>query len=164
MDANIFIDSWNDFYPIRRFPTLWAELPKYKQYMVLIKSVYDQIDLISATDKKMAQKEKDKKYPLRAWMVKNQLNSTAVDADVEKLSLSLEKKYEIREKGEGVDQVDITLIAYAKKNKKIVVTFEKKQTQLPKYRYRYRIPLICEEEQVRCINFIEFLDDFEVRI
>ena len=36
--------------------------------------------------------------------------------------------------------------------------------QKPKQKYNYKIPLICEEEKVRCIDFIEMLEELKVII
>ena len=47
---------------------------------------------------------------------------------------------------------------------KKLVTEEKKQTETPKERSSYKIPLVCQEESVRCVNFIEFLQENKVVI
>jgi len=56
------------------------------------------------------------------------------------------------------------LIAYAKKMKKIVVTFEAKQEQKPDKKNKYKIPLICKEQNVECITFMEMIRRLGIRI
>ncbi len=65
----------------------------------------------------------------------------------------------IRTQSKGVSQKDLTLIAYAKRNNKTVVTFEKKQVQKPKEKYKFKIPLVCKDQNVECIDFVEMIKE-----
>lgn len=58
---------------------------------------------------------------------------------------------------------DITLIAYAMVTGKTVVTFEGEQPQKPGKKCNYKIPLICHEQSVECINFVAMLDRLGIR-
>lgn len=127
VDANIFIASWNVYYPKKIFPSLWDELAEHKAKIILIKQIYDEIDPISDNDKRKSQNEKRKKYPLRMWLIENRLTETSIDSRVEKLSLELEEKYETDKDSRGANQQDIKLIAYAKMGNNPVVTFEKQK-------------------------------------
>ena len=91
--------------------------------------------------------------------------SIPIDDTTEKLSLKLEEKYQITGQSKGVDQEDITLIAYSKRKNKIVVTLEAKQDKNPsRKKYNYKIPLVCSEEKVPCTNFVEMIDDLGIVI
>jgi predicted nuclease of predicted toxin-antitoxin system len=76
---------------------------------------------------------------------------------VQKKSLFLEREYKTTDGPKGASKNDIALIAYAQSNDKIVVTLESEQKQKPKEKSTYKIPLICAEQNVKCINFIEML-------
>ena len=164
IDASAIIFAWYEGYPKDVFPSLWPQLAEHRIDMAVIKPIYEQIDFISQADKGKPELEKKKKYPLRKWMVDNGFESIDIDGRVEVLSLRLEKEYQIREKSRGADGKDIKLIAYAKINNKIVVTEEGKQREKPKKKWNYKIPLICDEKEVECINCIEMIRRLGIRI
>lgn len=97
-------------------------------------------------------------------MTENGFTETPINDEVEKLSLELEQKYEIDNTSTGANQADIKLIAYAKLENKPVVTFEKMQTSKPDSKTSYKIPLICKEEEVDCLSFVEMLDRLGIKI
>lgn len=164
IDANIFITAWNVSHPMDVFPGLWRKLAVHRTDMVLIKPIYDQIDPLSPADKNKTAHEKRDKYPLRTWMIDNHFTIAPIDESVERFSLSLERTYEVRDRSGGVDENDIKLIAYAKVNDKIVVTTEEKQPNEPKKKYNYKIPLVCDEQDVQCIDFVEMLRRLNIQI
>lgn len=164
VDASAIIAAWVTRYPEDVFPSLWLQLAEHRTDMALIKPIYDQIDPMSQADKGKPELEKRKKYPLRMWMVDNEFESIPIDGRVEELSLRLEKEYQVREESKGADGKDIKLIAYAKINNKIVVTEEGKQKENPVKKHNYKIPLICDEKEVECINFIEMIRRLGIRI
>ena len=151
LDANVFITCWNDTYPINIFPSLWEQLAQHQSDIILIEPIYDQIIV--------------KKDPLTKWLKENHFFSIPIDYETDKLSLKWEKEYQIRERSKGVNQQDITLIAYAKRKNKIVVTLEGKQDKDPsRKKYNYKIPLVCSDKKVPCINFVKMIDDFGIVI
>ena len=164
LDANIFITAWNSGYPIRVFLSLWEQLAHCRNDLVLIKPVFDEIDPISSADKKLPKEKKIEKYPLRVWMIENHFDAEPITDEINAVSLELEKEYETNNDPKGANQNDITLIAYAKVKEKIVVTFEEAQPQKPGKKKNYRIPLICDEQGVECINFVAMLDRLGIRI
>ncbi len=164
VDANIFIASWNSHYPIRIMPSLWEKIANHRDSIILIKPIFDEIDPVSPTDKKLPQTEKDNKYPLRMWLEGNNFDGTAIDDETKRTSLELGKIYQTDEISKGASQNDVTLIAYAKIKNEAVVTFEAKQKQVPDRKSNYKIPLICEENDVECINFIEMLGNLGIKI
>lgn len=150
LDANIFIDPWERDYPPSVFPTLWKKISECKEKFIVIKNIFDEIDPPSLS---MKTEEARKKHPLRAWLINNQINYVQVPRGVENTSLLLERKYQIQpDVGKGANQNDIILIAYAKEHQKTVVTLESKQASLPGKKCNYKIPLICSQEKVECIN------------
>lgn len=164
IDASAIIFAWYEGYPKDVFPSLWSQLAEHRTNMALIKPIYDQIDPISQADKVKSALENRKKHPLRMWMADNGFKSIGIDEEVEELSLLLEEEYQVREKSGGADGKDIKLIAYAKINNKIVVTEEGEQPQKPIKKYRYKIPLICDEKEVECINCIKMIRRLGIRI
>jgi len=165
LDANIFITSWYIYYPEAVFHSLWKKLSSYCDKIILIKPVYDQIEPISPSDKNLSLHQKREKYPLRMWLLENEFKETFVENEVDELSLNLEKQYEIDNNvPSGADKVDITLIAYARIKRKIVVTYEGEQKQKPRKKSKYKIPLICKKENVECVSFVNMLEDIGIRI
>ncbi len=66
--------------------------------------------------------------------------------------------------GQNTSENDIRLIAYAKLNSFTVVTQERDQRQEPTNISHFKIPLICQKEEVTCINFVDFLSEMKIRI
>lgn len=87
-----------------------------------------------------------------------------ISDEVNAVSLDLEREYETDNDSKGAGQIDITLIAYAKLTGKTVVTLEAEQNQKPGKKFNYKIPLICKEQGVDCITFIDMLDQLDIRI
>ena len=131
--------------------------------MILIAPIYKEIDPVSSADKKKPLSERREKYPLKTWLEENNFSGISIDSDVKNLSLTLELKYEIKENTKGANQNDITLIAYAKQNGKPVVTLEnRQQPQQSMPLYNYKIPLICEKENVTCIDLIALIKSLNI--
>jgi hypothetical protein len=164
LDANAFITAWHVQYPPRIFASLWEQLAGFRDDFILIKPVFDEIDPIPSSDRKLQKTTKAEKYPLRSWLEDHQFEEIKIDDATNNLSIELEKEYEISEVSSGAGQTDITLIAYAKIMNKAVVTFEKDQHQKPAKKSNYKIPLICREQGVTWIGFIEMLDKLGVRL
>jgi len=164
IDANVFITAWHLDYKESVLPTLWAEIAKKKDQIIIIKNIYDEIEPISSADKRLTTTKKKEKYPLRIWLNDNGFTETIVNEDVIALSLELERKYEINDISKGACQNDITLIAYAKLSSNAVVTYESEQNQKPSKISNFKIPLICKEENVNCINFITMIEKLGIRI
>lgn len=164
VDANIFLTAWHIAYPVNIFPSLWQQLAEAKEKIIIIKPIYDEIEPIPSSEKKLSVLEKREKFPLRVWLEENQFPEIPINDDVNALSLELEKTYEIHDTSKGAGQVDITLIAFAKIFNKMVITLEGEQKQKPKEKYNYKIPLICAEQGVGCLNFVEMLTKLNIKI
>ena len=163
IDANVFITVWHVTYPRKIFPTLYRAMEnKLSGNIILIKPVFDEIEPVSG--KKDSQKLKQE-HPVRLWLKEEMgINETAIDDKVKQMALELMAKYETDEYSRGADEKDVTLIAFALLGNHTVVTLEEKQTQPPAKKSNYKIPLICQEENVQCINFVELLGRCNIEV
>lgn len=144
LDANVFITAWDVLYPKDVFPSLWDRLSEIKDSIVLLDPVYDEIKPLDDGT-------------LKEWLHRNYFSTDQPGDGEEHLALHLEAMYETDPNAKGAGQVDIALIAYAKINSKTVVTMEAVQKIAPKKKSYYKIPLICKEQSVSCIDFVAFL-------
>lgn len=155
IDASAFIAAWNVSHPIDVFPSLWSQLANHRTDMILIKPIFDQID---------PKKDKADKS-LREWMIDSQFVPIPINKFVEGRSLELEKEYQIRKDSKrGVDENDLKLIAYAMLYEKAVVTAEGKQHNKLEKKCNSKIPLVCKEQGVKCINFVGMLKSLCIKI
>lgn len=150
LDTNIFISAWNVYYPIDVFPNLWSQLVENKEKLEVIKPIQEEL-----------QKGDD---DLWKWFEAQSFTVYDLNNDVEKQSLNLEGKYETRINSKGAGSIDIKLIAYAKYHKKTVVTLEKRQIEKPDKFHNYKIPLICQEESVECIDLVTLLRRLGIKL
>lgn len=164
LDANVLITAWYKSYPRHIFPSLWEQIAKCRSDIILIKPIFNEIEPILLTDKNLPTDKKREKYALRVWMEENRFESTDINDEIIVVSLALEKEYEISSESKGAGQNDMMLIAYAKIMRKIVVTFEGEQIQKPGKKSNYKIPLICREQVVNCINFIKLIERLLIKV
>lgn len=164
VDASVFITAWDVGYPINVLPSLWEKIAKSKDNIVLIKPIFDEINPISSSERKLSTTEKKEKYPLRMWLEENDFVETLIDSSIEAVSLELEREYKVSDVSKGAGPKDICLIAYAKTMNKTAVTFEAEQKHKPDKKNNYKIPLICKEQNVECITFIEMIRRLGIRI
>ena len=178
VDANVFITAWHEHYPPKVFKSLYEEIKnKLSDQIIIIKPIFDEIgslskkdlDTLAHTPSSKKEKEQQEKllenHPVRAWLKKEmRIDETPIDDDVEMLALELEEKYEVRKISKGASPQDIKLIAFASLGNHTVVTLEAEQPQKPEKQWKYRIPLICEEENVKCIKFIEMLEASKIQV
>ncbi|MCI5222612.1 MAG: DUF4411 family protein [Candidatus Electrothrix sp. AR4] len=164
LDANLFIAARSITYPADILPSLWEYLAACRNEFVLIKPIYDEIDPIAQHHRNLSRDEKNEKYPLRMWMQENGFEATPINDEVNLASLMLEQEYQISPISKGAGQNDVTLIAYAKITEKTVVTLESEQPNTPGKKSNYKIPLICQEQDVEYIDFVKLLRCLDVRI
>ena len=132
VDANVLITAWHHTYPPTVFKSLWNQLQGSKTGIILIKEIFDEIEPLSAGDRKnLTQQQLGEKYPLRLWLENNQFSISKTQDLVCNIALSLEQKYKTKDQGTGASQNDILLIAYAKFFDTTVVTLEAKQLNHP---------------------------------
>jgi hypothetical protein len=164
VDANVFLTAWYITYPPRIFAPLWELLAANADELLLIKPVLDEIEPISPSDRRLDSASRSAKYPLRTWIESTGIEIVEPDEQVSNLSLRLEYAYQVAPESRGASQVDITLIAYAKTHEGTVVTLESLQHQRPAKKMNYKIPLICADEGVPWLNFVEMLDSIGVNM
>lgn len=164
IDANVFMTAWYVSYPPHIFSSLWDQISKCNGDIFFVNPVYNEIEPMSSSDLRLPLDQKLRKYPLRMWLKSIGFTVQNIPPEVERLSLDLERDYQIRNNSKGANQIDITLIAYAKEMEKTIVTLEGNQTDTPKEKYNYKVPLICKTEGVECINFVELLEELTVKI
>ena len=74
------------------------------------------------------------------------------------------EKYDIQETGIGISKIDAELIAYAKYHRLTVITYEGIQKDPPKNISNYKIPLVCDMEDVRCDTLKNMLLAVNIKI
>ena len=158
LDANVLITAWHQLYPIDVFPSLWKKISGNKEKLILIESVFKEIEPFSGN------KAENEKYPLRMWLLNEKFKPVPVIEEIQSEALLLEKAYETKRIGKGANETDILLIAYAKMFDKQIVSLEAQQKQHPKNKSDYKIPLICEKENVQCIDFVKLLQKLKIII
>ena len=163
IDANVFITVWHVTYPRKIFPSLYRAMEnKLLGNIILIKPVFDEIEPVSG--RKETQRLKQE-HPVRMWLKEDMgINETPIDDRVRQKALELMAKYETDEHSRGADEKDVTLIAFALLSNHTVVTLEEKQKQPPAKKSNYKIPLICQEENVECINFVDLLGRCNIEV
>ncbi len=157
MDANSFITGWKTHYLPSVFPTLWDKIAMERDKLIIIKPIYDEIEPLNSNEAQESLPELAKTH-VKAWLMHNNFQPVPINDSVELESIRLEAKYQISPNSRGANKNDITLIAYAKMHNIPVVTFEGKQSNsITREKYNYKIPLICQEENVECIVLPECL-------
>ena len=180
IDANVFITAWHRDYPKHIFPKLYRELKsKLSGQIIIIKPIFDEIEPVTggdtklnSFDKKIPNEHEKKKqqallesHPVRVWLKREmKIKETPITEKVEILALGLKRKYKVDEKSKGASPADIKLIAFAALENHTVVTLEAYQKDVPDKKSNYKIPLICDREEVQCVNFIEMLDRSNIRV
>lgn len=150
LDANVFIESKNVYYDFETFPGFWDWLDAEQMYGNLgsIQSIYD--ELVGGNDD-LADWAKDRKK--LGWFIQNddietqrifrQIASWVIDYDFRGIA-----------KSEFLYGGDPWLIAKAKAIGATVVTQE---TFEPQSKRKVKIPNVCREFGVPCINIFELL-------
>ena len=156
LDANILITAWHREYPIDVFPEQWEMLAKNKTRMVIIKDIFDEIEPPSSDEKKDQELLK-KNRPLRYWLENKSFSILSPSDEDKDKCLEFQIKYMTKKTGKGANPNDILLIAYAKKRNHIVATLEAEQKQKPEKLSNYKIPIICKEQEVKFVNFVDLL-------
>ena len=149
IDTSSLIHFWNEAYPKETFPSLYLKLKEISNKIILIDPIIEQI------------KEEEE---LLEWINNTNIIKEELTLNHEKKVLELSSKYEVNDDRRGVDMTDIKIIIFSKIEGHILVTEEGKQNKKPKKRSSYKIPLVCKEEGIDCINSIEFIQRNKIRI
>ena len=147
-DASSMIYAW-DNYPVLQFPGLW-------EWMAT------QIEERKLVMPSVAFEEVENKTPdCGKWLKDNDLEqleiSNVVMQDAMRIKLLLGivgDKYRA-----GVGENDLLIIATVREQRAELVSDERRQPDLPKELYNYKIPAVCAmaEVSVPCMNFIDFI-------
>ena len=164
IDASALIAPWHDFYTPLVFPGVWKELIRARESMVFIQGIFDEIEPVLPDRKEeLSGKERKEKYLLRDWLFRHRFDRIVQNPPPEAAAgfMELEEKYQIEEaesKGKGISLNDIHLVAFARHIGGCVVTQEATQKNRPGNIHNYKIPLICKDEGVDCINLTGMLE------
>lgn len=163
IDASSLISLFYEWYPRDIFPTLYQvfeNLP-LSDHIVIIDPIFKEITNYRSNIEKLQDEN-----PIQHWLT-NELNLviTKIDNSVNEKSLDLRKKYKTgRLSSKGASHQDIMLIAFASINSQTVVSEESWQVEIPKDKSKLKIPRICKNENVPCINLRQFIRELNIRV
>jgi hypothetical protein len=153
LDANVLIEAWHKYYSPAFCPDYWeilAELGK-KEIVFLPESVYDEI---TRTEDELA-----------GWLKADKLPVLKIS---EPVTICLKKIYSVNPKhrqlvdsAKARSLADPWLIAHAIHESATVVTKEEKVTALNAK--RIKIPNVCDNLGVRCINDFQLINELSIK-
>lgn len=170
-DTNPFIAAKNTFYSFDIAPTFWIKLGELAEQGMfsIIDRVYDELVFPN-------KKEPEKEDELSIWIrteYKGEVHTTTRDKQVvemyaqiiQKMTQEAPYKSHYRTSAKAIfaraSNADAWLVAYAKIFDYTIVTFE---TYEPKNKRNIKIPVVCKEFGVDCINLYEFLRRMEIKL
>ena len=156
-DANVFLDMWrlkNPLYPHDVFSSLLDRITALAraETIFLCREAFDEVTAHDQTD--------DAAEKLRQWRKDFPafVRPTTSDQEVVRLSADIVRNFPnlIRQKkGKGEEVADPFIIAHAKALRAVVVTNERPEG---KHSSNFnKIPDVCREFKVECINLIDFM-------
>lgn len=153
LDANVLIEAWQKYYAPSLCPEYWDVLNHYGKIgrIFIPEMVYDEI--VRTQDE------------LTDWLKKSSISRQKITSDV---GLILKKIYEadashssLVDATKGRSLADPWVIAHAIHKKACVVTKEEKVTASNSK--KVKIPNVCENMGVRCINDFQLLHELKVK-
>jgi Domain of unknown function (DUF4411) len=149
LDTNVFIEAKNTYYQFARVPKFWAFLSEQltKGEIKCCKEVYD--ELLRGKD------------DLAKWVKSRKGNGMCVQSEPEvfghyqKICDWAIRNHTLAQAEEFCTSADGWVVAYAKHFSGTVVTQESRSRKK-----KVRIPLVCREFQVNCIDTFGLLDKF----
>lgn len=153
LDANIFVQGWTKYYSPNFCKGYWEVLDNLAQKQVIFatKKVKDEIE----------KKEDD----LNEWIKTRGYFFRDIDSEVTKclrLIYNKDKKHErLVDSLKGRSEADPWVIAHAMALNAVVVTKEEKNTNPNSD--KIKIPNVCENMGIRCINDFEFIKDVNIQ-
>lgn len=187
LDASFFTTIATVHYPFSVFPALYEQLEeKLPACSIVLQVILDEIQeknteavnlrIAGETSVITSIKNKSTNHSgamseLKNWFQRIGIAGTRVgDNSAEyKIYNDLLISYEPKKSDpKSISQNDLLLVAYSKEHNLTVVTYEKEQNASRrdniKFKRRYKIPLICYEEGVRCITAVEYFTELGIRI
>ena len=140
-DASGIIHAWDE-YPIEHFPAFWQwiELRVRNGECRICEEAF---------------REVEHKYPeCAAWLKEREIQRILLNDDVLQEANAIKNLLEIEEEdfGSGVDENDLYVIATAKMEAESVLTTEARQNNLPQKKKNYKIPAVCEMNEVSVVH------------
>ncbi len=152
LDANVLIQAWHKYYSPKFCPDYWGvlnELGTHKRIFIP-EMVRDEI----------TRTEDD----LSEWLKKSDIPVHKFDEQVIACWQNILKTNALHKQLvdniKGRSLADPWVIAHAMKTNATVVTKENKETALNSK--RIKIPNVCENMSIRCINDFEFIDEIDI--
>lgn len=151
LDASSIIHGW-DNYPVSQFPGLWNWLK-------------DQIVLGELAIPVVAMDEVGQAAPdCAAWLKEAEIDKLSPNNDILSAAMKIKDRLEIigdEYHPKGVGENDILIVATAYYHESTLISNEGRQTDTPKVRSKFKIPLVCsmglDGTNVKCITFLEYL-------
>lgn len=151
LDTNAFIEPWNKYYSMVLCPDYWAFLDNLAINGIIFcpDEVKREIDKMDDT--------------LKAWLSDRPHLIHPVTEDVQMHVRDILAKFpNLVQQSSNRSMADPWVIAHALAEKAIVVSKEFK-THPNQNRDKVKIPDVCREYKVRCINDIEFVSEIGIR-
>ncbi|MBF2754462.1 MAG: DUF4411 family protein [Gammaproteobacteria bacterium AqS3] len=159
LDANTLTNPFYETYPrnLEIFQNMWDLLAANQKSLVLIKPIYDEVLQFCEREAKDSDSNS-----LVNWLEEHNFSYIPITSEDERLALNIRQEYKPGPK--GISVTDSKLIAYVENQRPdlldsfCLVTEESPQTDKSKLKKKnYKIPAVCEERGIRCINLIDLL-------
>ena len=161
IDTSAAIVMWEGIYPPENFPTFYLRM-RQKFLALNIHFVNPVFDEIKYTQEELEGDD------LRAWLenISDEKEgfiktpNQRIEQRAKKLTTKYLSKGSAKKGGVGLN--DLLLIATAEEYGFTIVTQERRQAPPPEKKANYKIPAVCQKEEVRCINLIEFIKEIKL--
>lgn len=153
IDANVLIQAWQKYYSPKFCPDYWIILNELglQKRIFIPESVYEEI----------TRTEDD----LSKWLKKSDIPIRKIDEQVTKCLQSIFAQNPLHknlvDNIRGRSLADPWVIAHAINEKATVVTKEEMVTAINSK--RIKIPNVCENMKVRCINDFKFIKELDIK-
>lgn len=153
LDANVLIQAWQKYYSPKFFPDYWKMLNHFGSLgkIFISEMVYGEI----------VRTEDD----LAEWLKKSKIKVLKIDEPVTKYLQAIYAKNPLHinlvDNTKARSLADPWVIAHAMNEKATIVTKEEKITALNST--KVKIPNVCENMNVRCINDFQFIEELNIK-
>ena len=153
LDANVLIQAWQKYYSPKFFPDYWKLLNHFGSIdkIFISEMVYDEI----------VRTEDD----LAEWLKKSKIRVVKIDEPVTRCLQAIYAKNPLHinlvDNTKARSLADPWVIAHAMNEKATIVTKEEKVTALNST--KVKIPNVCENMNVRCINDFQFIEELNIQ-
>lgn len=153
LDANVLIQAWQKYYSPKFFPDYWKMLNYFGNIgkIFISEMVYDEI----------VRTEDD----LAEWLKKSKIKVVKIDEPVTRCLQAIYAKNPLHinlvDNTKARSLADPWVIAHAMNEKATIVTKEEKVTALNST--KVKIPNVCENMNVRCINDFQFIEELNLQ-